>query len=81
MRSRLLSLTTMVAVAVFQAAGQQTTVKRLDGSKITSAEIDGTVTCLMHATEVTGVGLAFSIMGKLSTSRPMASATKRKICR
>jgi CubicO group peptidase (beta-lactamase class C family) len=37
---------------------KQPTVKRLDGSKITPAEIDGTVTHLMRAAEVTGVGIA-----------------------
>jgi hypothetical protein len=33
-------------------------VKRLDGSTITSEEIDGTVTRVMRAGKVTGVGLA-----------------------
>jgi len=50
-----------VLISVIAAAGlaaSQASVKRLDGSRITTGEIDATVTRLMHAAEVTGVGLA-----------------------
>jgi len=47
------------------AAGEQSTVKRLDGSTITSAKIDETVTRLMHAAEVTGAGVAIINHGKI----------------
>ena len=47
------------------AAAQQSTTERLDGSKITSTEIDATVTRVMHAAEVTGVGLAIFDRGNV----------------
>jgi len=40
------------------SAAEQSSVKRLDGSTITAAEIDAEVTRLMRAAEVTGVGIA-----------------------
>jgi CubicO group peptidase (beta-lactamase class C family) len=56
----LLAMTTitMAASSTLPAATQQSSITRLDGSKLTSAEIDATVTRVMHAAEVTGVGLA-----------------------
>ena len=39
------------------ATAKQSTVKRLDGTSITSDDIDATVTRLMRAAEVTGVGI------------------------
>jgi hypothetical protein len=50
-----------LATAVMNASlvvGQQPTVTRLDGSTISAAEIDGTVTRLLKAAEVTGAGIA-----------------------
>src|SRR5262245_36665130 len=44
---------------------QQTAVTRLDGSRIATAEIDATVTRLMRAAEVTGVGIAILNNGKV----------------
>ena len=41
-------------------------IKRLDGSILTAAEIDGTVTRLMNAAKVTGVGLAILNDGKIA---------------
>jgi CubicO group peptidase (beta-lactamase class C family) len=64
MRSRLLLLAA-TSVIVTLAAAQQSTITRLDGSKITSEEIDATVTRVMHAAEVTGVGLAVFDQGKV----------------
>jgi CubicO group peptidase (beta-lactamase class C family) len=57
--------TVTTAIAVLPAAAESSTVKRLDGSKITSADIDTTVTRLMHAAEVTGLGLAIFDQGKV----------------
>jgi len=57
------------AVIVFSASsavGQRATVTRLDGSKISAAEIDGTVTRLMKAAEVTGVEIAILNQGKIA---------------
>ena len=49
-----------------RTAGQESQVVRLDGGKITAAEIDATVTRLMQAAEVTGVGIAIFDRGKLA---------------
>jgi CubicO group peptidase (beta-lactamase class C family) len=57
MRRFLLSIAA-VAVALMPCFAQNTSIKRLDGSTITPAEIDSTVTRLMSAAEVTGVGIA-----------------------
>ena len=64
MRNRLL-LVAMTATIALTARGEQSTVKRLGGSRISSAEIDATVTRVMHAAEVTGVGLAIFDHGKI----------------
>jgi CubicO group peptidase (beta-lactamase class C family) len=48
------------------ATGQQTAIHRLDGSIITPAELDGTVTRLMKAAEVTGVAIAIFNDGKIA---------------
>jgi CubicO group peptidase (beta-lactamase class C family) len=47
--------------AVFPNAAS---IKRLDGSTITASEIDGTVTRLMHAAKIPGVGIAILNDGK-----------------
>jgi len=56
-RKSLLLLVVWAAFAVL-AAGADPAVKRLDGSTNTPAEIDSTVTRLMRAAEVPGVGIA-----------------------
>src|SRR5262249_7146428 len=66
MTRTLLSVTIIVAVSWLPAAGQQVTVKRLDNSAITSTEIDGTVTRLMSAANVPGVGLAVFNNGEIA---------------
>jgi CubicO group peptidase (beta-lactamase class C family) len=48
----------IVVILALSTAGQSSSVKRLDGSTITPAEIDATVTRVMRAAEVTGVGIA-----------------------
>jgi len=69
-RNRLLLLTMLITItistiAVLPAAAQLPTITRLDGSKLTSTEIDATVVRVMHAAEVTGVGLAIFDKGKV----------------
>ena len=57
--SRALLLTAaLISICASSGVGQQRPIKRLDGSTITSAEIDATVTRLMRAAEVPGVGIA-----------------------
>ncbi len=51
-------LAATVAILVLPMAGQPSAVKRLDGSTITPAEIDATVSRVMQAAEVPGVGIA-----------------------
>jgi CubicO group peptidase (beta-lactamase class C family) len=57
---------------------QQTAVTRLDGSRITAAEIDVTVARLMRAAEVTGVGLAILNDGKVVYLRTYGVRDKEK---
>jgi len=64
MRWTLLGLAMLAAMGV-TAVGEQPAVKRLDGSTMTSAEIDATVTRLMNSAEVTGVGIAIFNDGKV----------------
>ena len=59
-------LLTMTAALGMLAAAAQPGVKRLDGSQITPAEIDATVTRLMPAAEVTGAGIAIFNDGKIA---------------
>ena len=65
MSAKLGMLATMVLSATGLLAGQQNEVTRLDGSKIEAVEVDRTVTQLMKAAEVTGVGLAILNDGKI----------------
>jgi CubicO group peptidase (beta-lactamase class C family) len=59
-------------------AADQRTVKRLDGSVITSAEIDATVTRLMRSAEVTGVGLAIFNHGRVVYMKAYGVRDKEK---
>jgi CubicO group peptidase (beta-lactamase class C family) len=77
MRNRLLLLA-MTATIALRAAGGQSTVKRLDDSRISSAEIDATVTRVMHAAEVTGVGLAIFDHGKVVYRKTYGIRDKEK---
>jgi CubicO group peptidase (beta-lactamase class C family) len=58
----LLATTTVVGLLMI---GQRPAVKRLDGSKITAAEVDATVTRLMRAADVTGVSVVILNDGKI----------------
>ena len=65
MRRTILLLAALAAVPSF-AAGQQDGVKRLDGSVISAAQIDATVTQLMTAAEVPGVAVAILNHGEIA---------------
>jgi CubicO group peptidase (beta-lactamase class C family) len=64
MRGRLLPLAMAVLAGSVPVAGQ-TALRRLDGSRVTPAEVDATVARLMKAAEVTGLGLAIFDQGKI----------------
>jgi CubicO group peptidase (beta-lactamase class C family) len=66
MKRALLAFLAMSATLAAFAAGPQTVVKRLDGSTISAAEIDATVSRLMKAAEVTGVDIAVLNHGKVA---------------
>jgi CubicO group peptidase (beta-lactamase class C family) len=76
MRNKFLFFVTTTVLATLAAAQQSIT--RLDGSKITSAEIDATVTRLMHSAEVTGVGIAIFDNGKIVYLRTYGVRDKEK---
>jgi CubicO group peptidase (beta-lactamase class C family) len=65
MRSSLLLFVLTAVAGVSVAAGEASSITRFDGSTITTAEIDGTVTRLMKAAEVTGVAIAIFNQGKV----------------
>jgi CubicO group peptidase (beta-lactamase class C family) len=60
------------------AAVAQQPVTRLDGSKIAPDEIDATVTRLMKAAEVTGVGIAILDHGKIAYLKAYGVRDKEK---
>ena len=62
----LLLLATIASCVLRVAPANELKVKRLDGSVITTAEIDATVTRLMRAAEVTGVGIAILNGGRVA---------------
>jgi CubicO group peptidase (beta-lactamase class C family) len=66
MSQTLLSLAIIVAVSIPLSGSEQSKVKRLDGTAITSAEIDETVSRLMQAAAVTGAGIAIFDNGKVA---------------
>jgi CubicO group peptidase (beta-lactamase class C family) len=65
MRKILPCLAITVLTSSLLKAGDQR-ITRLDGSTITPAEVDGTVTRLMKAAEVTGLGIAIFNKGKIA---------------
>src|SRR5262249_42734424 len=66
MSRTLFLLTMIVAAGWLPLTGQQPAVKRLDGSRMTAAEIEGRVTRLMRDANVTGVGLAVFNDGRVA---------------
>src|SRR5689334_21002387 len=54
------------ASLITAAIAQDTVVQRIDGSRISSAEIDSTMSRLMKAAEVTGAGIAILNHGNLA---------------
>ena len=64
MKRALILVAYVAATATMLSA--QPAVPRLDGSKITPAEIDATVTRLMRSAEVTGVGITLFNQGKVA---------------
>lgn len=61
-RAGMLMAFVMVVAVLLQG---QAAIQRLDGSKITPAEIDATVTRLMRAAEIPGVGITLFNHGKV----------------
>ena len=78
MRSIVLLLAITAALGAIPAAGEQSAVKRLDGSTITPAEIDETVTRLIRAAEVTGVGIAILNDAKIAYQKTYGVRDKEK---
>lgn len=73
-RRLLLILTALTAFA----AAQQPSIRRLDGSKTSSADIDATVTRLMQAAEVPGVGIAIFNHHKIAYMKAYGLRDKSK---
>lgn len=67
-----------MGLAVVMAMEGTAAVKRLDGSAITPAEIDATVTRLMKAAEVTGLGIAIIEDGKIAYLKAYGVRDKEK---
>jgi CubicO group peptidase (beta-lactamase class C family) len=83
MRSRystVWALATALALAMLsvQSMYPQATVRRLDGSTITSVEIDRSVVELMKAAEVTGAGIAIFNHGKIAYLKAYGFRDKEK---
>jgi CubicO group peptidase (beta-lactamase class C family) len=68
----------MAMVSMSLALGQQSTVTRLDGSTISTTEIDGRMVRLMKAAEVTGAGIAVFHNGKLEMLKAYGVRDKEK---
>ena len=68
----------VVSLVVARLTGQQPSVTRLDGSSITPAEIDGTVTRLMKAAEVPGAAIAILDHGSIAYLKAYGLRDKEK---
>ncbi len=73
-----LLLVLAVALAALPKTEDQEGIKRLDGSRITPSEIDGTVIRLMKAAEVTGVGIAIFNDGTIAYLKAYGVRDKEK---
>ncbi len=78
MRRTILMLAMAGAIIGFAPGAEQPGVRRLDGSSITPAEIDGTVTRLMQAAEVTGAAIAIFNDGKVAYEKAYGFRDKEK---
>jgi len=67
-----------VSLGQSQSSKPNQNIKRLDGSTITSTEIDATVTRLMRAAKVTGIGIAILNDGKVAYLRAYGVRDKEK---
>ena len=61
-----------------RAASDASSIRRLDGTTITPADIDTTVTRLMHAARVTGIGIAILNEGKIAYLKAYGFRDKEK---
>jgi CubicO group peptidase (beta-lactamase class C family) len=68
----------MVAICSASLEAQQPTITRLDGSRITSAQIDSAVAHLMEASHVTGAGIAIFNDGKIAYLKAYGVRDKEK---
>jgi CubicO group peptidase (beta-lactamase class C family) len=71
-------LVMILALATFSVGAQAPEIKRLDGSTITPARIDETVTRLINAAEVTGVDIAILNGGKVAYLKSYGFRDKEK---
>jgi CubicO group peptidase (beta-lactamase class C family) len=78
MRRALLLIATIASLVAPTATAKKTVIKRLDGSAIAPAEIDATVTRLIRAAEVAGVGLAILNDGKVAYLKSYGVRDKEK---
>ena len=78
MKKTLLFIAMMIATVALGAVSKDSTVKRLDGSAIAPSEVDATVTRLMRAAEVTGVGIAILNDGKITHLKSYGVRDKEK---
>lgn len=68
----------ILALTVVSAGSRGPAIKRLDGSTVTPAEIDATVTRLMTAAEVPGIDLAILNHGKVAYMKSYGFRDKEK---
>jgi CubicO group peptidase (beta-lactamase class C family) len=78
MQRAVLLLAISILAAASPAAAGPSSIRRLDGSPITQAEIDRTVTRLMNAAEVTGLGLAIFNDGQVAYLKTYGWRDKEK---
>src|SRR5580693_1844725 len=83
MKSCLMAIPVLLALAGCRSPESKpfpnaSAIKRLDGSSISAYEVDATVTRLMHAAKVTGVGLALLNDGKIVYLKSYGFRDRRK---
>jgi CubicO group peptidase (beta-lactamase class C family) len=78
MRAAISCFLTAAAACGSPSAAEQQGVRRLDGTTISTAEVDDTVTRLMRAAEVTGVGIAILNDGNVAYLKAYGFRDKEK---